>query len=59
MTLLGFSVPLALMALLVLGTLSKEMLDLALGPDGRETLSLYMVSVFHHLQVFKIARTCN
>lgn len=47
MTLLGFSVPLALMALLVLGALSKEMLDLALGRDATETLSLYLVSVFH------------
>ncbi|XP_075879881.1 uncharacterized protein LOC142886691 [Nelusetta ayraudi] len=45
MTLLGFSVPLALMALLVLGTLSKEMLDLALGSDATETLSLYLTPV--------------
>lgn len=44
LTLLGFTVPMALMALLVLGALSKELLEMALGPEGRETLSLYMVS---------------
>lgn len=46
LTLLGFSVPLALMALLLLGTLSKELLELALGRDGTETLRLYLVSAF-------------
>ena len=35
----------ALMALLVLGALSKELLEMALGPEGRDTLSLYMVCV--------------
>ncbi|TKS91782.1 hypothetical protein D9C73_026019 [Collichthys lucidus] len=43
LTLLGFSVPMALMALLVLGTLSKELLEMALGREGTETLSLYLV----------------
>lgn len=45
MTLLGFSVPLALVALLALGALSQELLEMALGPKGTETLGLYMVSV--------------
>ncbi|KAK5856495.1 hypothetical protein PBY51_008084 [Eleginops maclovinus] len=45
LTLLGFSVPLGLMALLVLGVLSKELLELALGPEGTETLSLYLAPV--------------
>lgn len=44
LTLLGFSVPLALMALLLLGALSKELLETALGPQGTEALSLYLVS---------------
>lgn len=57
LTLLGFSVPLALMALLVLGTLSKELLDLALGHEGTDTLSLYLVSLFFFF--FQIARKCN
>lgn len=35
----------ALMALLVLGALSKELLEMALGHEGTETLSLYLVSV--------------
>uniref|UniRef100_A0A8C4IQY8 Si:ch211-11k18.4 n=1 Tax=Dicentrarchus labrax TaxID=13489 RepID=A0A8C4IQY8_DICLA len=42
LTLLGFSVPMALMALLVLGTLSQELLDMALGREGTETLSIYL-----------------
>lgn len=45
LTLLGFTVPMALMALLVLGALSKELLEMALGHEGTETLSLYLVSV--------------
>lgn len=44
LTLLGFSVPLALMALLLLGALSKELLELVLGRNGMETLSLYLAS---------------
>ena len=44
MALLGFVVPLALLALLVLGTLSRELLEMALGPQGTEALSLYLVS---------------
>uniref|UniRef100_A0A8C4YYS9 G domain-containing protein n=1 Tax=Gadus morhua TaxID=8049 RepID=A0A8C4YYS9_GADMO len=40
MALLGFVVPLALLALLVLGTLSRELLEMALGPQGTEALSL-------------------
>uniref|UniRef100_A0A8C5DYL4 Uncharacterized LOC114468374 n=1 Tax=Gouania willdenowi TaxID=441366 RepID=A0A8C5DYL4_GOUWI len=49
LTLLGFSIPMALMALLVLGALSKELLEVALGKQGKETLSLYLVS---HLVFF-------
>ncbi|KAK7939711.1 hypothetical protein WMY93_003037 [Mugilogobius chulae] len=45
LTLLGFSVPLALMALLVLGALSKELLEVALGPEGTEALSVYLSPV--------------
>lgn len=35
----------ALMALLLLGTLSKDLLETALGRQGIEVLSLYLVSV--------------
>lgn len=42
LTLLGFSVPLALMALLVLGALSKELLEITLGTEGTETLAVYL-----------------
>uniref|UniRef100_A0A8C6KBW4 Si:ch211-11k18.4 n=1 Tax=Nothobranchius furzeri TaxID=105023 RepID=A0A8C6KBW4_NOTFU len=45
LTLLGFSVPLALLALLVLGSMSQELLEMALGHQGTEALSLYLVSV--------------
>ncbi|KAM8845754.1 uncharacterized protein AB9W97_000751 [Spinachia spinachia] len=54
LTLLGFTVPLALMALLVLGILSQELLEVALGREGTETLSLYLtpvVKVFDSLSV--------
>uniref|UniRef100_A0A8D0CQ93 Si:ch211-11k18.4 n=1 Tax=Sander lucioperca TaxID=283035 RepID=A0A8D0CQ93_SANLU len=54
LTLLGFSVPLALMALLVLGVLSKELLEVALGREGTETLSLYLtpaVTMFESLSM--------
>ncbi|KAG7266673.1 hypothetical protein CRUP_038061 [Coryphaenoides rupestris] len=42
---LGFIVPLALLALLVLGSLSKEVLEVALGPKGTEALALYLAPV--------------
>lgn len=45
LTLLGFSVPLALMALLVLGALSKELLEVTLGAEGTEALSVYLAPV--------------
>lgn len=45
LTLLGFSVPLALMALLVLGALSKELLEITLGPEGTQALSVYLSPV--------------
>ncbi|CAL8289290.1 unnamed protein product [Boreogadus saida] len=45
MALLGFVVPLALLGLLVLGTLSRELLEMALGPQGTEALSLYLAPV--------------
>lgn len=44
LTLLGFSVPLALMAFLLLGALSQDLLEAALGREGTEALSLYLVS---------------
>lgn len=62
LTLLGFSIPMALMALLVLGALSRELLEVALGPQGTETLSLYMVSVqanIQHSQRISKALTSN
>ncbi|XP_071262908.1 uncharacterized protein [Salvelinus alpinus] len=42
---LGFSVPFMLMAALVLGSFSKELLKMALGDDGIEALSLYLAPV--------------
>uniref|UniRef100_A0A8C7WHR6 G domain-containing protein n=1 Tax=Oncorhynchus mykiss TaxID=8022 RepID=A0A8C7WHR6_ONCMY len=45
LALLGFSVPFMLMAALVLGSFSKELLEMALGDDGIEALSLYLVIV--------------
>uniref|UniRef100_A0A3Q3X347 Dynamin N-terminal domain-containing protein n=1 Tax=Mola mola TaxID=94237 RepID=A0A3Q3X347_MOLML len=44
LTLLGFSIPFALMALLVLGAASQELLELVLGRQGTDMLSLYLVS---------------
>ncbi|XP_036446414.1 uncharacterized protein si:ch211-11k18.4 [Colossoma macropomum] len=43
--LLGFTIPLLMLAALVLGSLSKEVLDLVLGADGTEALSLYLAPV--------------
>uniref|UniRef100_A0A668RNV8 Dynamin N-terminal domain-containing protein n=1 Tax=Oreochromis aureus TaxID=47969 RepID=A0A668RNV8_OREAU len=54
LTLLGFSVPLALMAFLLLGALSQDLLDAALGQEGTEALSLYLmpaVKIFQSLSV--------
>ncbi|XP_056871255.1 uncharacterized protein si:ch211-11k18.4 [Takifugu flavidus] len=42
LTLLGFCVPLAMLALLVLGAASEELLEVVLGPEGMETVSLYL-----------------
>uniref|UniRef100_A0A674PPR1 Si:ch211-11k18.4 n=1 Tax=Takifugu rubripes TaxID=31033 RepID=A0A674PPR1_TAKRU len=42
LTLLGFCVPLAMLALLVLGAASQELLEVVLGPEGTEALSLYL-----------------
>lgn len=50
---LGFSIPFALMALLVLGVLSQELLELALGHDGTQMLSLYLVSVYRLLAIVR------
>ncbi|KAK2833694.1 hypothetical protein Q5P01_017583 [Channa striata] len=50
LTLLGFSIPMALMALLVLGALSEEVLGMVLGPQGTEALSLYMTPVIRILE---------
>lgn len=51
---LGFTVPLLLLVILVLGTLSKEMLVLMLGDTGTEALSLYVapaVKAFESLSI--------
>ncbi|XP_054615570.1 uncharacterized protein si:ch211-11k18.4 [Dunckerocampus dactyliophorus] len=45
LTLLGFSIPLALLSILLLGTLSQEVLEMALGRQGIEALSLYLIPV--------------
>ncbi|XP_028978878.2 uncharacterized protein si:ch211-11k18.4 [Esox lucius] len=42
LALLGFSVPLMLMAGLVLGSLSRELLEMVLGKGGTEALSVYL-----------------
>lgn len=55
----------ALMALLVLGALSKEMLEMALGPQGKEVLSLYLVSTQasaqtqRHFDTFRANSGCS
>ncbi|XP_054463758.1 uncharacterized protein si:ch211-11k18.4 [Anoplopoma fimbria] len=54
LTLLGFTVPLALMALLVLGILSQELLEVALGREGTETLSLYLSPVVKVLESLSV-----
>jgi len=43
---LGFTVPLLLLVALVLGSLSRELLELMLGDKGTEALSLYVVSMY-------------
>ncbi|XP_007234533.2 uncharacterized protein si:ch211-11k18.4 [Astyanax mexicanus] len=43
--LLGFSIPLLMLGALVLGSMSKEMLDLVLGADGTVALSQYLAPV--------------
>ncbi|XP_017537890.1 uncharacterized protein si:ch211-11k18.4 [Pygocentrus nattereri] len=43
--LLGFTIPLLMLAALVLGSLSKEMLDMVLGADGTEALTIYLAPV--------------
>ncbi|KAG1967706.1 EH domain-containing protein [Pimephales promelas] len=51
---LGFTVPLLLLVALVLGSLSRELLELMLGDKGTEALSLYVapaVKVFESLSV--------
>ncbi|CAJ1076901.1 uncharacterized protein si:ch211-11k18.4 [Xyrichtys novacula] len=61
LTLLGFSVPLALMAFLVLGSLSRELMEMAVGPQGTEALSVYMApaaKVFDSLSVEQQLYSC-
>ncbi|XP_034567981.1 uncharacterized protein si:ch211-11k18.4 [Notolabrus celidotus] len=61
LTLLGFSVPMALMALLVLGTLSQELLEMGLGRQGTEALSVYLnpvVKVLDSLSVEQQLYSC-
>ncbi|XP_051744360.1 uncharacterized protein si:ch211-11k18.4 [Ctenopharyngodon idella] len=51
---LGFTVPLVLLVILVLGSLSREVLELMLGNNGTEALSLYVapaVKAFESLSV--------
>uniref|UniRef100_A0A3Q2FXN5 Si:ch211-11k18.4 n=1 Tax=Cyprinodon variegatus TaxID=28743 RepID=A0A3Q2FXN5_CYPVA len=55
LTLLGFCIPLALLALLLLGSMSKELLEMALGHQGTEALSLYLVSVQAGLVFFSLS----
>lgn len=45
---LGFTVPLLLLVALVLGSLSRDVLELMLGDKGTEALSLYVVSMYMH-----------
>ncbi|XP_061568296.1 uncharacterized protein si:ch211-11k18.4 [Cololabis saira] len=45
LTLLGFSLPLALLSFLVLGALSPELLEKGLGREGLEALSLYLAPI--------------
>ncbi|XP_077475941.1 uncharacterized protein LOC144089013 [Stigmatopora argus] len=45
LTLLGFTIPMTLLAILLIGTLSKEVLEIALGRQGIEALSLYLIPV--------------
>ncbi|XP_008328319.1 uncharacterized protein LOC103393217 [Cynoglossus semilaevis] len=54
LTLLGFSVPMVIMALLLLGVLSKDLLNMALGPQGTEVLSLYLVPIARILDSFSV-----
>ncbi|KAM9392394.1 uncharacterized protein KZ484_003855 isoform 2-T2 [Pholidichthys leucotaenia] len=61
LTLLGFSIPLTLLTLLVLGTLSKDLLEVAVGRQGIEVLSLYLtpvVRLFDSLSVEQQLYTC-
>ncbi|XP_023661167.1 uncharacterized protein [Paramormyrops kingsleyae] len=41
--LMGFSVPLSLLMLLLLGSLSRETVELTLGKEGTEALSMYLL----------------
>ncbi|XP_046893581.1 uncharacterized protein si:ch211-11k18.4 isoform X1 [Hypomesus transpacificus] len=45
LALLGFSIPFLLMALLILGSLSRELLEVVLGDQGTEALSLYLTPI--------------
>ncbi|XP_037647490.1 uncharacterized protein si:ch211-11k18.4 [Sebastes umbrosus] len=62
MTLLGFTIPMALMVLMVLGVMSQPLLEAALGREGTETLSLYLtpvVKVFESLSVEEQLYSCG
>lgn len=54
LTLLGFTIPMALMALLVLGLLSQELLEAAMGREGKEMLSLYLAPVVRVLESLSV-----
>ncbi|CAN9505734.1 unnamed protein product [Ophioblennius macclurei] len=62
LTLLGFSIPLALLALLALGTMSRELLQEVLGRQGSEALSIYMtpvVRLFESMSVEQLLYSCG
>ncbi|XP_029944522.1 uncharacterized protein LOC115386417 [Salarias fasciatus] len=62
LTLLGFSIPLALLALLALGTMSRELLSEVLGPQGFETLNIYttpVIRLFDSMSVEQLLYSCG
>ncbi|XP_023661168.1 uncharacterized protein [Paramormyrops kingsleyae] len=52
--LMGFSVPLSLLMLLLLGSLSRETVELTLGKEGTEALSMYLLPVLWVLDSFSV-----
>ncbi|XP_048868826.1 uncharacterized protein LOC125741665 isoform X2 [Brienomyrus brachyistius] len=52
--LMGFSVPLSLLMLLLLGSLSRETVELTLGKEGTEALSMYLLPVLWAFDNFSV-----